>query len=116
MGIAFNGSKIDLEKRLDELKNQKVLVRAINNNEFGQLLKEGPSRFKFNQWTNYEVKIGPYTEEFCRENGTGTVILFLEPELEFIRKHFRGNENLADPIYACLVDFYGEVEVYDLSH
>lgn len=115
MDVVFTGSRIDLEERLIELENQKVLVRAINKDELQQLRDDGPSKFKFNQWSNYEVHIGPYIEEFCRVYETGTVILFIEPEPKFIRKNFRGNDILANPIYSCLVDFYNEIEVYDFS-
>ena len=116
METITKGSSKDLEKRLKELGNQRFLVRAINNLELEQLEKDGPSRFKFNEMTNYETIFGWMVILNAGIFETDSVILFIEPKDEFIEQNFKLNYTLGDSkIYICDNEFYGEVEVYDIS-
>jgi len=118
METITKGSSKDLEKRLKglESENKKCLVRAINNFELEQLEKDGPSRFKFNVNANYETMFGLLVEMYGNLSEINTAVLFIEPKDEFIEQNFRLSYALGDSkIYICDNEFYGEVEVYDIS-
>ena len=107
------GTEQDLVERIGSSKGI-LLVRAINDNELDQLLREGSESFCFNRRTEYETEYGDMVKMFA-ERRNGTVIVY---QLQRGDTGTIFDENRRFDINGwgyCVKGFNAPVEVYNVK-
>jgi len=92
------------------------LVRAINDNELDQLLREGSCSFRFNRGIEFETEYGPMVEMYARKRN-GTVVVYQLKEGD-IGPIYNYNDNRRFDINGwarCVRGFNSSVEVYNVN-
>lgn len=114
--------KKDLIERIREAfsREEPILVRAINNRELEQLLRDGPEAFHFNKGTEYETanctngNLGPMVDIYSSER-SGIVIVYPIKQ-DDIGSYVDESRRFDICGWAyCLKSFTAPVEVYNVK-
>ena len=110
------GNEQDLVSRIKSSQTI-VLVRAINDDELRQLVKDGTRFFLFNEGTKYQQGYF-YQVKILAKERTGTIIVYPTNAINPIDiskfSNDGNNDNLKVRFYKCKESFQDAVEVYNI--
>lgn len=104
----------DLIQRMEN-SDRLLLVRAINDDELGELVKNSPAHHCFHVGTRYEKYYGNMIAKHARLR-SGTVIVYTPQGDDFgSKKESKEMFELGEDWATCTKEFYGPVEVYNIN-